>query len=358
MQKSDREMLIEEALKKRPDFASIRAVAEAYGLPESTLRGRMSGKQEIHEAKENNQKLSPEQERELKNWILSEECVGRAPTRREVRGFAQCIAAMGQDDVTIGAHWVERFLSRYPEVAKKLSRVNEAHRVTQVSKEAIQKTYELLDNCIKEHSVGMNRIFNVDQTGVAEGRTRHGKVIGTRLTRYSTVAQSDSTTWVSITECISAAGRIIKPLVTFTGTDVQQQWFPDNFPEWPYGCSKSGWVNSDIMLDWLEHIFLPETTPQDRSLWRILILDNLKSQLTAKFMYTAWLNRVQLIYLPANSTQVTQPLDVGVFGLLKTFFYQETRGFATFNTTAPVQKQRFIQVYKVARDKAFTFENI
>jgi 4-hydroxybenzoate polyprenyltransferase len=117
-------------------------------------------------------------------------------------------------------------------------------------------------------------------------------------------------------------------------------------------------VNQDIALDWLEEVSLPETTPQDRTLWRILILDNLGAQLTAKFMYTAWKNRVQLIYLPANSTHLTQPLDVGIFGPLKSHFYQETRGFASLNTSAPVQKQRFIEAYNVAREKASTFENI
>lgn len=52
MQNTDRERNIEEAIKNQPEFSLIRAVADAYGIPESTLRGRMSGGQEIHEVKE------------------------------------------------------------------------------------------------------------------------------------------------------------------------------------------------------------------------------------------------------------------------------------------------------------------
>lgn len=50
MQKTDRKTIIEEEIQKRLDYGSIRVVAEACGIPELTLRGRMS-RQEIHESK-------------------------------------------------------------------------------------------------------------------------------------------------------------------------------------------------------------------------------------------------------------------------------------------------------------------
>ncbi|KAK5989582.1 MFS-type transporter clz9 [Cladobotryum mycophilum] len=75
-------------------------------------------------------------------------------------------------------------------------------------------------------------------------------------------------------------------------------------------------------------------------------------------MYLAWINRIQLLYLPAHSSHITQPLDVGVFSPLKTYFRQNTQGFASFETSAPVQKQRFLQAYFQASNKAFSKINI
>lgn len=75
-------------------------------------------------------------------------------------------------------------------------------------------------------------------------------------------------------------------------------------------------------------------------------------------MYTAWKHRVQLLFLPAHSSHITQPLDVGVFGPLKEYYRQQLAGLVDFVITSPLQKQRFIQAYKTAAESAFTTDNI
>jgi 4-hydroxybenzoate polyprenyltransferase len=58
-------------------------------------------------------------------------------------------------------------------------------------------------------------------------------------------------------------------------------------------------------------------------------------------MATAWLNKVQLVYLPAHTSHKTQPLDRSIFSALKNYFRQATKALASFIVSAAVNKRRF-----------------
>lgn len=352
-----RENGIKNALRAVEEGASVRVASRDWEVPRTTLRRRIQGAQSSREAKESKQRLSRRQE-DLVQWILSEEKAGRPPTRREIVAFAQYIVGLGNNDTTLGHNWVYRFLSRNPDVKMKLSRGIAAVRTLNSTEERFRDFYERLDREIKTKAVGSSRIYNMDETGLAEGETRAGKVLGSSLTSRSTRTKGSPGEWVSIVECVSAVGRRIDLLVIFTGQQFQGQWFPDSFPDWAYGCSSTGWSNGDLAARWLKTVFLPQTAPEIASLWRILVIDGSTCHTTLDFMYTAWKHRVQLLFLPSHSSHITQPLDTGVFSPLKEYYRQQLAGFVDFDYTAPYQKQRFLREYKVAAEKAFTKENI
>ncbi|UPK99848.1 hypothetical protein LCI18_010783 [Fusarium solani-melongenae] len=253
---------------------------------------------------------------------------------------------------------IRRANFRHPSIKMKTGRSVEHLRARATTKERVDDFYRRLGTQITKKGVPPGLIFNVDETGVAEGETQARRVIGTSLTRYSYVQESDSRTWVLILESVSAAGRRLTPVVIFTGKTLQGQWFnKDNIPDWHYDCTETGWSNARIFKSWFIDVFLPETDPGNGR-WRILILDGHSPHITIPFMFLAWLNKVQLIYLPPHSLYLTQPLDVGIFSPLKIYFHQETAKFADLEARSPIQKQHFIQAYKIASDKAFTSKNI
>jgi hypothetical protein len=75
-------------------------------------------------------------------------------------------------------------------------------------------------------------------------------------------------------------------------------------------------------------------------------------------MWECFKNRVHLRYLPPHSSHKTQPLDVGIFGPVKKYYSEEIKEFASFDTSAPIQKRRFLRAYRNATEKAFTPHNI
>jgi hypothetical protein len=89
--------------------------------------------------------------------------------------------------------------------------------------------------------------------------------------------------WTSFIEAITADGRALTPGIIFKGKQLQKQWFLDEFKQiadWYYITSPNGWTDDHIGIEWLERVYLPQTTPADESDARLIILDGHGSHAT------------------------------------------------------------------------------
>jgi hypothetical protein len=126
---------------------------------------------------------------------------------------------------------------------------------------------------------------------------------------------------------------------------------------WNFTTSLSGWTSDTIGLEWLRTIFVPGTRPQGGLAKRLLILDGHGSHATPEFMRLCIANRIQLLYLPAHTSHVLQPLDISVFGPLKSAYRAilelASRGLGLSLTP----KETFLRCYFLARKKSLTVAN-
>ena len=98
-----REQLISSALADiRQTGLSRKKASAKYGIPASTLQDRAHGAKTRKQSKIRTQRLTPEQESFLGDWILHEEASGRAPSRRQVVRFAQQILIEAYNERPIG----------------------------------------------------------------------------------------------------------------------------------------------------------------------------------------------------------------------------------------------------------------
>ena len=109
-------------------------------------------------------------------------------------------------------------------------------------------------------------------------------MIGSKDTQRSLLKGSQSRTWATIIEAITADGRVLSPGVIFKGKELQAQWFTDEIrricPNWYAIASPNGWTSDHIGHSWLEDVYLPQTTPEDPSDARLIILDGHGSHAT------------------------------------------------------------------------------
>jgi hypothetical protein len=72
-------------------------------------------------------------------------------------------------------------------------------------------------------------------------------------------------------------GVALDPLIIFKAKSIQDQWFKREFlaqhPRWEVTFSENGWTSNDIVIEWLERVFLPQTRPENLDDARLLIVD-------------------------------------------------------------------------------------
>jgi hypothetical protein len=212
----------------------------------------------------------------------------------------------------------------------------------------------------EKYSIITANTWNMDEVGNALGPCANQTVIGSQDTTYTYVAKPKDREWVTAIECISAAGRSLMPLIIFKGKYVQRQWFiPENTPQWTYTSSPNAFTSNDIGLQWLQDIFIPDTT-QDLmpGQYRLLILDGHKSHTTIEFMMKCTANKIIPYYLIPHASHILQPLDLTVFSSLKRKYRAIINQHSYLDELAPIKKQSFLEQYQKARAQSMTVHNI
>lgn len=108
-----------------------------------------------------------------------------------------------------------------------------------------------------------------------------------------------------------------------------------------YANSKSGWFEAASFNEWFETLLLPRLKKLSGK--KVVIGDNLSTHLSVHVLRLCQTHDISFICLPANSTHLTQPLDMAYFAPLKRGWrkilseWKENGGF----TCATLQKQDF-----------------
>jgi 4-hydroxybenzoate polyprenyltransferase len=148
--------------------------------------------------------------------------------------------------------------------------------------------------------------------------------------------------------------------VIYKGKSVQQQWFPaqlDLFKSWHFTATENGWTTDATALEWLEKIFIPQTEPRDHSA-RLLILDGHGSHETTEFLWKCCEHNIYLLFLPAHTSHVLQPLDLSIFSPLKAAYRKELYKLSSLIDSTPIGKRNFLICYQKARQASITSSNI
>ena len=150
-------------------YPSQRAAAGAYGIPPSTLRDQINGATNSAISHQHQQRLTPQQEEFLVEWILEEGQRGYPPSFARAREMASRILRMNGDLNPIGRKWVTQFIRRNPRVSSVVGRRIEAPRAEAATPGQIRAFLELFERTRIRLNIQLADIYNMDETGVALG---------------------------------------------------------------------------------------------------------------------------------------------------------------------------------------------
>ena len=211
--------------------------------------------------------------------------------------------------------WMKRFLKRHPQVSLRTPHPLEKDR-SAVNQGQIDQYYELLDQTLVKLGIkdDPTRIFNFDETGFSGKEHGKQKIVMAKGVKHPYQPSVAIGEHVTLQLAISAAGKVIAPLVIFS-KNLPRNDYTDGIPDdWSFAASDLGYITNELFQSWFTECFIKQC---GKARPVLVVMDNHVTHLNKSIIDVAQQEHIELLCLPAHSTHLLQPLDVGYYHLLK-----------------------------------------
>lgn len=336
---------------------SRRAAAKLYNIPETTLRARITGRPSRLETRPKVQLLTELEEVVIVRYILDMDERGFAPRVAGVEDMANYILE-SRGARHVGKLWAYRFIQRRPELKTRFNRVYDFQRALCEDPELIGAWFRLVQNMRTKYGILDCDFYNFDETGFMMGVICAGMVV-TRADRRGRgkAIQPGNREWATAITCINGEGWSIPPFLVVQGVYHLSNWSTESgLPQdWVIKPTSNGWTNNETGLEWLKH-FDKHTAARARGPYRMLVLDGHESHESAAFQEYCKSHNIITLGLPAHSSHLTQPLDIGCFSVLKRAYGRQIEDFIKAHINH-ITKVEFFMAFKTAYLQSITVQN-
>jgi len=225
-----------------------------------------------------------------------------------------------RDKQLAGKKWVRLFMKRQPSLSLRQPEATSYARATGFNKPAVQKFFSLLTEIVDKYKLDGSRIYNCDESGMKTVQQKHSKVIAVKgKKQVGSMTSSERGKNVTVVCCTNACGHYIPPVFIF-GRKRMNPVFMDYAPPSSKGfVQDNGWMTMTLFKSYLEHFVEMVKPSKERPV--CLILDGHSSHTRSlEALDYAKSNGVILLSLPPHTTHKLQPLDVGFFKPLQTYY--------------------------------------
>ncbi|XP_054285350.1 uncharacterized protein LOC129001936 [Macrosteles quadrilineatus] len=330
--KTDRVLLtaetLEEAKRKLEAGKSKREVARELGINECTLRKRLKTGTVAESLGRYKKALTDEMERELAQHCRDLDSRFYGLTRKHIMKVAFDYAQMNgvserfnQEKKMAGKDWLKSFCKRNNLSVRAPENCSMA-RAIGFNRVQVSRFYDNLKECCIQKKFPAHRKFNVDETGLSTVPSRTPKVLTPKGKKtVCKIASAERGITVTAVCCMSATGVFVPPALIFPRKRMNPSLFTDAPPGTLRLVTDTGYMNSDLFLDWLKH-FVQHTKPSaDDPV--LLIADNHSTHCSLQAILYCRENNVTFLTLPPHASHIIQPLDKCFYGPLKSAFSTE-----------------------------------
>jgi hypothetical protein len=165
--------------------------------------------------------------------------------------------------------------------------------------------------------------------------------------------------WAMAIETINACGWSLPPMAILKGKVHLANWYTTtDLPlDWVIALSENGWTNNELGLKWVMDVFDKHTAHRTVGKYRLLILDGHGSHATPEFDKFCSERSIITLCMPAHSSHLLQPLDVGCFAALKRSYGRMVADYIRLGIHH-IDKAEFLPIFKQARTEALSKSNI
>ena len=208
----------------------------------------------------------------------------------------------------------------------------------------------------------------MDEKGFLIGRLQKTqRIFGRELYERGNLTgagQDGSREWITVVATICADGTRLSPALIYKAVsgNLQDTWLSDFDPDehdCHFASSPKGWTSDELGYSWLTDLFEKETAGKARRSHRLLFVDGHGSHVNMKFLDWCEQHKILLAVYPPHSTHRLQPLDVGIFAPLASYYSQALDDLVRKSEGhTSISKRDFFSLFWPAFEAAFTKENI
>lgn len=189
-------------------------------------------------------------------------------------------------------------------------------RVKSASQDKIDNYFVELERVVNEYGLRdkPHCIYNIDEKGV---NFQHSppKVVSDSVSKPPAIT-SDRSNTITIIGAGNARGTQIPPFLVFPGALMRQELLEGCTDGSDGTVSASGWSNTDIFMQYLQDNFIHYVQGLSDDQPILVIHDGHKSHVSPSVIEWAKRHNIILLVLPAHTSHILQPLDVGCYGPL------------------------------------------
>jgi hypothetical protein len=350
-------MLAVQAINQNPEL-SIRATAKVYGVSRNTLKRRLEHTQSRQDTTPNSRKLTDLEESAIIQYVLDLDSRSFPPRLRGVEDMANRLLA-DRDAASVGINWASKFVKRHQELSTRFTRRYDYQRALCEDPSVICGWFQLVRDTIAEYGIHDADIYNFDETGFAMGIISTTMVVTSSERRgRPRLSQPGNREWVSVIQGINCQGWAIPPFIIVAGKHHLTNWYEDSTlpPDWVIATTHNGWTTNEKGVEWIQH-FEKHTKARTCGTYRLLIMDGHESHHSTEFELFCKEHKIITLCMPAHSSHILQPLDVGCFGPLKKAYGRQIEGLMRARITH-ITKTDFLPAFFAAFQAAMTEKNI
>jgi hypothetical protein len=358
MASDEAQMLLAIQALKQDDKQSVRTIAAIYNVSRTTLHRRMKGRHSRRDRPANSRKLTDLEEEVLVQEILDLDSRAFPPRLSGVEDMANRLLT-DRNASRVGPRWASRFVARQPQLRTRFTRGYDYQRAHCEDPAIIGDWFRLVRNVVAKHGILESDIWNFDETGFMMGVISSAMVVTTSDGRgKAKMMQPGNREWATVIQGVNSGGWAIPPFIIVAGQYHLSTWYRDSpLPSnWAIAVSSNGWTTNELGLAWIKH-FDKHSRSRTTGTKRLLVLDGHESHHSADFEHYCKENDIITLCMPAHSSHLLQPLDVGCFGPLKRAYGKEIENFVRAHINH-ITKVEFLSAFKNAFFAAFGEGNV
>ena len=244
--------------------------------------------------------------------------------------------------------WAQRLIKKHQLSLIKPNIIHQGRSIA-ASLQNFKQHFDLLQSLYSKFNFEPGNIINMNETGWSKQQIRPF-VIGRRGGQRPNQKKCHTYDHITSVHCISADGQNLPTMIIF------KKNIP-NFTsgEYPDNChitsSDSGFMNSDLFLQWLKDIVIPYRKNKPGPF--LLTMDNASPHISYAAVVICIMHNIEIFSFLPNASGWLQPLDQ-IFGTLKHHAYDISRNLSLAVSGFITNKKKFPYILHLAIKSAFS----